>query len=628
MNPVLDKGRETVATPSPTKGRLFLGIREATRTAWLLGGLAVLQVLNLQLPLAQDTQAALSNLFQVAPAILAAAILWQLIAVARATRQPMPGWGLIAVSASAFALGTIGFAFLEVVLGQSPYPGFPDLFFIASYPAMVTGLLRLPAKPLERRERVNTVLDTLALVVVTSLVLYDFTLRGLVSDLLDSGGADSLFSLLYALLDVLLLFVLFGVLLGRLARGTPFRPILLLAGGCFCLIFADVYQGYLTTAGDFASGTMADIGWSLFSGFTGWAGLAQLRQVTDPVRAESAPSPRPQWLSMMLLTYVWIGVMLVLLLYGVFSPGDSDRTFVNLGAITAIGLVVVRQIRGVLDRHSLAEQLDAAHQKLREDYDQLRTLNLRLTESETRLKTANDAKDRFLSIIGHDLKNPLQVIVLASGIAQVPGGPSREELMLATSEIARTSKRMAALLEELLAWARSQRGHLEFKPRSVPLRPLIDAALDLHQQRLREKQITLSVDCPADILAYGDPAMLHTVLRNLVSNATKFTPSQGTITLTAHIDAVSLRVAVRDTGVGMTADDLGKLFRLDVTPSSFGSREGSETGLGLILCHEFVTRHGGRIWAESTPGMGSTFQFTIPAEKATVPGAPTAGPEA
>jgi signal transduction histidine kinase len=240
--------------------------------------------------------------------------------------------------------------------------------------------------------------------------------------------------------------------------------------------------------------------------------------------------------------------------------------------------------------------------------------NLQLSASQKALETANTMKNTFLSIIAHDLRGSVGGISqLLEMLRDDYDTLEEEEFKQLVSLASHDASRTFQLLEDLLTWSRSQRGVIEFNPVRYSIRELVGQAAGLLQSRALEKRISITHDIPDSLTARLDPAMIGTVLRNLLSNALKFTPSGGSIAVTARQSGESAEVVVRDNGLGISGEALEKLFQVGVNHGSSRGTEGeSGTGLGLVLCREFVEKHGGRIWAESTPGEGSTFFFSLP----------------
>ncbi len=238
-----------------------------------------------------------------------------------------------------------------------------------------------------------------------------------------------------------------------------------------------------------------------------------------------------------------------------------------------------------------------------------------LKESEKRLSELNVTKDRFFSIIAHDLKTPFQSILgLSELLYEQVQDKNYEGLEKYAQLIQKSSQQAFDLLTNLLEWARSQTGRIEFKPENLDLAAQINSAVELLNDYALQKSISITRNLPASLPVLADKAMIETILRNLISNAIKFTSPGGKITITAESKKKEVVVSVSDNGVGIEKENLEKLFRIDHSHSTPGTQRETGTGLGLLICKEFVDLHGGRIWVNSESGKGSTFYFALPSE--------------
>ena len=230
------------------------------------------------------------------------------------------------------------------------------------------------------------------------------------------------------------------------------------------------------------------------------------------------------------------------------------------------------------------------------------------------LERANATKNTFLAIIAHDLRGSIgaigQTLELLERNACDMDEDERDEFLSLAGEDAR---RVFSLLENLLTWSRSQLDQIAFKPVESRLRSIVDESAALLASRASEKEIVLINAVPEAMTARLDPGMTGVVLRNLLGNALKFTSAGGRVSVSARRTNEGVEVAVRDTGHGIPSEIAERLFRLDARhESSEGTAGERGSGLGLILCKEFVEKHGGRIWFESSPGEGTVFFFTLP----------------
>jgi signal transduction histidine kinase/DNA-binding response OmpR family regulator len=230
------------------------------------------------------------------------------------------------------------------------------------------------------------------------------------------------------------------------------------------------------------------------------------------------------------------------------------------------------------------------------------------------LQRVNDSKDKFFSIISHDLRGSFNTLLgFAQLLSQNLERYTPDKLRDHIEKLRSSAERLYALLENLLTWSRIQRGALEYEPRHCDLYDLADDNVALFLSRSQQKQVTLHNAVPEQTMAYADPNMVDTVIRNLVSNALKFTRAGDAITIAARRAGDLLEISIADTGVGIDAAGRDKLFRIDTQHTTPGIDGERGTGLGLILCQDLVTRNGGRIGVESQVGVGTTFRFTLPA---------------
>lgn len=229
------------------------------------------------------------------------------------------------------------------------------------------------------------------------------------------------------------------------------------------------------------------------------------------------------------------------------------------------------------------------------------------------LKQLNQTRDKFFSIIAHDLKNPFITILGFSDLllADYSDLPDEERLFY-IQEMKKSAEMSHHLLQNLLHWSRSQTGRIDFNPQKLGLKKIVDENFILLGKTAEKKQIQLLHEISSDIIVTADEDMLNTVIRNLLTNAIKFSYKGGSITVSAVQQGALVQIVVQDSGVGMDQNIIDNLFSLDITRSKTGTENESGSGLGLILCKEFVERNNGKIWIESMPGKGSKFIFTLP----------------
>jgi signal transduction histidine kinase len=232
------------------------------------------------------------------------------------------------------------------------------------------------------------------------------------------------------------------------------------------------------------------------------------------------------------------------------------------------------------------------------------------------LQKLNAEKDKFFSIIAHDLRNPFNAIIGFSELLRNDFHEMDNKQKLNVLELINVSSQTAYnLLENLLQWARTQTDRIKFNPENFDLSEMVESVFDLHCVIARKKGIRLKSNIEPKTLVYADKNMINTVLRNLISNAIKFSNPDGEIVILVNKTDDFVEINVIDDGVGMSRESLGKLFRIDTYYSTSGTMGESGTGLGLIICKEFVEKNKGRIKAISSEGAGTTMSFTLTQEK-------------
>jgi len=245
------------------------------------------------------------------------------------------------------------------------------------------------------------------------------------------------------------------------------------------------------------------------------------------------------------------------------------------------------------------------------------TIERKKTEEEINLKNEllqkiNAEKDKFFSIVAHDLRGPLSAFVGATEIiTEEVQNMSIEEIRDITNSMKTSATNIYNLLENLLEWSRLRRGGMTFIPEKINLKEKIITALEVLKETARKKQIDIAVSLSDGIQIIADIHMFETIIRNLISNAIKFTPSGGRVEIAAEaIDQYFALVRITDSGIGMPNELIENLFQIDKKTSRPGTDGESSTGLGLLLCKEFIEKNGGKITVLSEVGKGSTFSFT------------------
>ncbi|RLD85242.1 MAG: hypothetical protein DRJ07_03465 [Bacteroidetes bacterium] len=311
------------------------------------------------------------------------------------------------------------------------------------------------------------------------------------------------------------------------------------------------------------------------------------------------------------------------------SWGAATFTLIFIGSIIMISLGYIQ--------HKMAEKISFSEKQaneLEQEIVKQKMSEQALKESEQKLRESNRTKDKFFSIISHDLKSPFNTMfgfseLLVNNFDEYDVQEQKKYLGILNKGIHNTYK----LIENLLLWSRAQIGTINFNPEKENLYLLTIETIDLLRQSALDKSITITNKIPEDTIVFAEKNMLSTILRNLISNAIKFTPKNGFVEIGCRVSSVktdgrlsqqvgnnlrslqSIQIYVKDNGVGISKEVQSNLFEISENISTKGTEKEEGTGLGLILCKEFVEKHGGKIWVESKVGKGSEFIFTLPENK-------------
>jgi signal transduction histidine kinase len=291
-----------------------------------------------------------------------------------------------------------------------------------------------------------------------------------------------------------------------------------------------------------------------------------------------------------------------------------------IGGFLLMALLVLIALRGFLQKRKSNRILLAQKNKIEEKNTELlfkneeikaRTEEIKTTNN--KLKELNATKDKFFSIIAHDLRSPFNSMLGFSNLLlenhrQLDENEMEEYIKV----IDNSAKQAYKLLDNLLNWARVQTEGFVFNPKEQSLDKIFIEVIKLNTDNAEMKNIKLSYNLSKDINIYADSDMIEIILRNLISNAIKFTHKNGEVKINAEQDNDNVIISVSDTGIGMLQEKVQKIFDIGEKISTVGTENEKGTGLGLILCKEFVEKHGGKIWIESEIEKGSKFIISIP----------------
>lgn len=257
-----------------------------------------------------------------------------------------------------------------------------------------------------------------------------------------------------------------------------------------------------------------------------------------------------------------------------------------------------------------------SNREKREINKKLQQKNDQVTSQNDMLVELNGTKDKFFSIIGHDLKGPLNSLSsFSSLLINHTSSLTEEEIRTVAKDLDKSLKNLYELLENLLGWAQSQTGRIKFDPEDFKITDVISENIRLLSKAALNKKISLELIADEEVIVNADINSVKTIIRNLLSNAIKFTPEGGIISIFVDEWKDFVEIGIRDTGVGISEDDQKKIFDISAKYSTLGTNQEKGTGLGLILCKEFIMRNHGSINVESQEEAGTTIKFTLPKYK-------------
>jgi len=299
------------------------------------------------------------------------------------------------------------------------------------------------------------------------------------------------------------------------------------------------------------------------------------------------------------------------------KPWDNDELKIVIdNALEAYRLKTEnRSLVGSLKtaNEELAEYNKNLEQKVTERTTKIENQKQEIEKQRDELKILNATKDKFFSIIAHDLRNHFTALLsITDSLAHNFNDISKEDTHFYLTRVNITANHLYELLTNLLEWSKAQAGRIDYNPEKFDLYSIIRDNLALLRMEADKKHISLTSNVVEKCMVYADSNMIKTVIRNLLNNAIKYTPENGTIKVITEKSEENIKISVTDTGIGLSKEDIKKLFRIDVKNKSIGNTPEKGTGLGLILCKEFTEMNNGSISVESELGKGSRFIITLP----------------
>lgn len=593
----------------------------------------LLQIINIFYITNQTIVKLISNLIQLLITAFATFLVYQTYKnLKKENSETRNDWLFFTFGNLSWTVGNILFVYYESILGISPINTLTDLFYFIFYIFIIIFLFKLSNKTELPKYTTLYIIELIIISLAIVLIQWNFNYSYVANALINQFDFDLINFLLFTFFDTVIIILLFSIIMRKTYFSYDFISTILLIAGSFFLIYGDFIQLAIQSSSIFSSGYTSDIGWTLAFTFFGLTALAKQNEDTiiKVISNNSRFKSIYNFFSFSYI-YIWLGAMYFMLLWAFNHSNETERNFYVILISLIIGLIVLRLVFSSIENHKLQLKYKAALEQLKESNLELQELNNNLsresqkliianndlTNSEAELKKANETKNKLFSIISHDIRSPLNAMLVSTETVNLYFDKfSKEELSKSIKSIYLSTQQLSNLITNLFDWAKAQRDGIQFNPDFQNLTIETEEILKIYNENIKQKQlqITLNYNLQNEFaIAFCDKNLYETIIRNLISNAIKFSHPESEITITfSDYNDKFMQISVTDTGIGISEEDIPKLFRDDIDRKKIGNSPEKGSGLGLLLCKEFVEKHKGRIWVESHIGKGTTFNFTIP----------------
>lgn len=533
---------------------------------------------------------------------------YKLIRKPHLERRLKRSWTLMAIGFSMLIVGDVTF----ILMGR-PEVSIADLFYLFYYVLTFAAILLFPFVPITRRERSMLLLDLAIVMTACSMALWYFLL-GPVTSWVMAGNKNAILNLAYPVMDM-------GLLAGavtlvqRDVQGVPRGSLFLIGFGNGILIFVDIMYLYFSVYGLPSQLAYYNAGVMVARLFLLPAVVWQMYCFDAGIVPTKSTESRARRMLRLSLPYAAIAVGLVLFLVSVQAaiPRDLRLYGVLLGTVGLVGIVLYRQyivLRENVFLYERSEEIRADAELHRAAAETQREV---AEHAMSAAEEANLAKSRFLSSMSHELRTPLNAVIGYSEMLQEEVEDLGETALVPDlQKIQAASKHLLALINDILDLSKIEEGKMELYLETFELRPLIEeVSTTVHPLVVRNAN-KLEVGFSNNLgVIHADETKIRQVLFNLLSNACKFT-ERGVIRLSANREGEQVVFQVSDTGIGMTTEQIGRLFRPFTQADASTSRKYGGTGLGLAISRHFCRMMGGDIAVQSEPGKGAVFTVRLP----------------